>query len=229
MLRTRSAPSRASASASTISSRFAPSSDASGDCGRQLAGQRRQLPAREIDVGDDVRERVVDLVRHARRQRADRRHAAGEDQLVLHVAPLGRDRGRRSSARAAPGATRRARTAARLTRSITNDVPSLRRPVVRRSLRLPPAAATSAATGACSAGASVSSQGRPISSWAAYPNISENDAVDRDHPTLGVGAKDRLRRLADRRAQLADLILQQAHETGRAGRRLAGGRSRGGA
>ena len=50
--------------------------------------ERRDLVPHEVDVGDDVRERVVDLVRDARRQRPDRRHAAREDQLVLHPPPL---------------------------------------------------------------------------------------------------------------------------------------------
>ena len=43
----------------------------------------------EVDVGHDVRERVVDLVRDPRRQRPHRGHAPGKDQLVLHPPPLG--------------------------------------------------------------------------------------------------------------------------------------------
>ena len=50
---------------------------------------RRDLLPDEVDVGDDVRERVVDLVRDTGRQRAHRRHAAREDQLVLHPPPIG--------------------------------------------------------------------------------------------------------------------------------------------
>ena len=43
----------------------------------------------EVDVRDDVGERVVDLVRDAGRQRPHRRHPPGEDQLVLHPPAIG--------------------------------------------------------------------------------------------------------------------------------------------
>ena len=50
--------------------------------------ERRDLLPDEVDVGDDVRERVVDLVGDAGGQRPDRRHPAREDQLILHPPAL---------------------------------------------------------------------------------------------------------------------------------------------
>ena len=89
MLRTRSVPCRASASASPVSSRVWRRSSPAHAAARQARRQRRHLVANEVDVGDDVRERVVDFVRHAGGERPDRRHPPREDELVLHPPPFG--------------------------------------------------------------------------------------------------------------------------------------------
>ena len=49
----------------------------------------RQLLERVGEVREDEGERVVDLVRHAGRERAERRHAVGEEELRLERALLG--------------------------------------------------------------------------------------------------------------------------------------------
>jgi hypothetical protein len=59
-----------------------------GDVGRRRRVLRQRL-GDEAEVRHHVRERVVELVGHARHQRPERRHALGHRQLRPHLAPLG--------------------------------------------------------------------------------------------------------------------------------------------
>ncbi len=51
----------------------------------QTAAARGQQPLHVLQVGDHVRERIVDAVHHARRQRSDRGHAVAALQALLEI------------------------------------------------------------------------------------------------------------------------------------------------
>ena len=169
-------------------------------------GQRRQLPPREVDVRDDVRERVVDLVRHARRQRPDRRHAPGEDQLLLHLPALGEVADEEVVAFQDPGGRPDDRRAGP-SPSASRTAPSFLMPTTWRSVFPMVAPSQIGADGGPVIDGQISSHAVPSAHRRCQPNMSAKARLTVTKRPSPIGAGDRLAGVLQRGAQLADLLL----------------------
>ena len=181
---------------------------------RRAPGEARRdggdLMAGEVDVRHDVGERVVDLVRHPRRQRPHRRHPPGEDELVLHPFAVGEV----ADEKVVPFENRTG--GVRLQHRNDRQLHLERRPVGANPEHL--------ALDLLADSAQIAPQRGPVLGGderlpaptdrllGGHSHQAREGAVDGEHPAVEVDAADPLRGVLQRGAQLAHLLLQARHD-----------------